>query len=233
MICVAWIDRKVWSFNLTNPIDSDTNVTSLLSKNTLEKYNNGLGANYHDGAMLANDDQFLLYGGNFEPTIYDPPDSDEVLGYEIYRSEVDKLWRQDFIEGTLTDKTNRWVAYGGAASAPSENRAWYFSGMTSATHGPIDLLWREPDSYTTAQDISNFLIEVDMSEQGSGVWTNSSLPRNVTGRANPELVWVPIGEQGILVVLGGVVYPYWTEESRQSEDPEASVGDLCRSTISA
>ena len=46
-----------------------------------------------------------------------------------------------------------------------------------------------------------------MSTQGQETWTNSSLPTSVPGRANAELVWVPVSEKGVLVAIGGVIDP--------------------------
>jgi hypothetical protein len=220
----AFVERLVWSLNLSNPIDENTNVTTLLFEKPLKKPSNGLGANFQDGAMLANDDQFFLYGGVFQSSDaeYQTPDSDEVLSNQLFLYGAERTWTADWKEWRLSDKTDRYITYGGAANAPSENKAWYFSGMTSPTHGEINLNWN-PDGKTFAQNVSNYFVEVDMAEQGAGVWTNSTLPSKIKGRANPEMVWVPVGEQGILVVLGGVVYPHWTARFTQSENPERSV----------
>lgn len=211
---------------MSNPINDDTNVTELLFDKTYKKPSDGLGALFEDGAMLANDDEFLLYGGNIQRANgeYEPPDGDEILGYQLRRYGAERLWEEGWDTVDLGDKTNRYITYGGAANAPSENKAWYFSGMTSPTGGSIEISGIGNRS-TTAQDISQTLIEVNMDVQSSEVWTNRTL-RNVDGRANPELVWVPVGDQGILVVLGGVTHPHWIAADEQSENPSASVSTL-------
>jgi len=221
----SWFDgdfrRLVYSFNLSNPVNPETNVSKLLIDDAMGKFNDGLGSNFHDGAMLANDNQYILFGGLIQ--MYggtkDPPDADEVLGYQFYRYGPERVFEPDWDSVNLGEDVNRYIAYGGGVSAPSENKAWYFSGMTSPSGGEI----KHPrtDGSTTPQNISNFLIEVDMEVQSNEVWTNKTL-EDVKGRANPEVVWVPVGEQGILVVLGGVVYPHWVTGSQQSEDAEAS-----------
>jgi hypothetical protein len=65
-----------------------------------------------------------------------------------------------------------------------------------------------------------------MREQFSEKWNNITLPDKIHGRANPEVVWVPIGKQGILVVLGGVVYPQWTTPTSKSDNETESVSAL-------
>jgi hypothetical protein len=58
-------------------------------------------------------------------------------------------------------------------------------------------------TYTTATS----LITVNMTAMRNESWRNSSLPANVSGRANAEMVWLPVSESGILVVIGGVINP--------------------------
>lgn len=221
----------IYTYNLTRPVDRETNVTGLLIENTIPKPPGGESANFQDGAMLANDAEFLLYGGNMKRIegLVEPPDGDEILGYQIYRYGAERSWVSQFDEVTLSNRTHRYIAYGGAASAPSENKAWYFSGMTSPSVGELESIV-VPDRSMTAQNISNYLIEVDMAVQSSEVWTNTSLPETVQGRANPEVVWVPVGEQGILVVLGGVTYPHWAGKGQESDDRDASVSSFLLTT---
>lgn len=164
-----------------------------------------------------------FYGGApFVLSKDDGPDADSVLAYEAYQYGSEKpLFGPSFQDTTLPDNITRYVAYGGAVNAPSENKAWYFSGMTSRSRGPI-YFNTYPNGSDKAQVISNSLISLDMSVQYEEEWTNTTLPANVSGRANPELVWVPVGKQGILVVLGGVVYPEWAGDNN-STNPEKSV----------
>jgi hypothetical protein len=118
----------------------------------------------------------------------------------------------------------RYVAYGGAANAPSENMAWYFSGLRSPTAGPI---YTKGNRLSSAVDVSNYLITVDLAEQGEEKFTNDTLPPDIHGRANPELVWVPVGSRGILVALGGVVYPDFITNNGSSTNATASVRTPC------
>ena len=172
--------------------------------------------------MLANDAEFFLYGGTYtrNAKLFQDPDADEVLEYQAYQYGPDKpAWEKGFKEPKLDKGVTRYIAYGGAVNAPSENKAWYFSGLASPTRGDIFL----NSAIDRAVNVSNTLIQLDMSEQLSEKWTNKTLPNDIKGRANPEVVWVPVGEQGILVVLGGVVYPQWAQQSQHSANKEASV----------
>ncbi|KAF4513284.1 hypothetical protein G6O67_000573 [Ophiocordyceps sinensis] len=218
----------ILTYNLSDPITPDTNTTGLLLKNGLLKArggkNNGISPEpgSYDGGMLANDAEFFLYGGALisNDYLYDQPAAGTVLAYQEYQYGEDKpLWQNGFYPAHLDDGVTRYVASGAAVSAPSENKAWYFSGLTSPTRGPITF---NGNRTTMAMNISNTLISLDMTTQFGEKWSNSTLPDDIKGRSNAELVWVPVGKQGILVVLGGVTYPEWATEVHKSEDAAAS-----------
>lgn len=194
------------SYDLSKPFGPDTNVTGILLDGMLSR-DRGQTPLYLDGALLANDDQFFFYGGALasQSESWTVPPGSQVIEYQVYAYGPDKpLWKPGFSTRTLPGGVTRYIAYGGSASAPSENKAWYFSGLAAKDRGPINFPGEPIPSVP-----SNTLIEVDMKEQYHETWTNRTVPDTIQPRANPELVWVPIGEQGILVVLGGVVYPEW------------------------
>ncbi|KYK59234.1 Galactose oxidase/kelch, beta-propeller [Drechmeria coniospora] len=191
---------------------------------------NGLSSkpNFYDGAMLANDAEFYLYGGVYtkNPELYINPAADSVLKYQAYQTYMptdDKpRFHQGFQDAHLDDGVTRYISYGAAANAPSENKAWYFSGMTSATHGP--LYWAGGNASERAVNMSNTLITLDMSTQMREKWSNSTLPVDIKARSAAEIVWVPVGKQGILVVLGGVTFPEWATVGHESENAKAGTG---------
>ncbi|KAI0441764.1 hypothetical protein F4803DRAFT_576167 [Xylaria telfairii] len=207
-----------YTLNFSIPFDSKTNFSSILDTISLAtggQATNNLKPNYYDGAMLANDHEFALYGGLLMYTDgYDLPDADQVL---YYRASGDGAPAQKFIPGftggKLPDNLTRYVTYGGAANAPSENKAWYFGGSRSPSWGPIYQPYN--DSFNPT-NVSNTLITLDLSESESEKWTNATLPPNIPSRANPSVVWVPVGDQGILVVLGGVAYPEYNNGDAES-----------------
>lgn len=211
-------------FNISNA-QTPTNFSSIL--NPLSRVSGGaannLAPNYFDGAMLGNDNEWFLYGGLVAQTdAYSPPRSDDVIAYAAYQYGAQKpAFGAGFFTAQLPDPMTRYVAYGGAANAPSENKAWYFSGMKSPTDGPIFYPSGSNESIL-AVNVSNTLITLDMSTQSSEKWTNTTLPGNIKGRAGPELVWVPASSQGILVALGGVTYPEFDNAAHKSKNETAS-----------
>lgn len=222
----------ILTFNLSKSFTADTNVTQILTDNYISKARGGTGnalgaaPNFVDGGMLYNDAEFWMFGGNLfqNKRLYDNPDEHWALGFQAYQYGPDKpLWGPGFVDAKLGN-VSRYITYGGAVSAPSENLAWYFPGMTSPSEGELTTV-AYPNGSTTAQNVSTSMVTLDMATQSSEKWAYKTLPTSVKGRANPEVVWVPVGEQGILVVLGGVTYPEWAgvTTSRKSENETASV----------
>ncbi|KAI0394353.1 hypothetical protein F5Y17DRAFT_261189 [Xylariaceae sp. FL0594] len=218
----------MYSLNLSLPFNASTNVSSIL--NRLSKAPNGGAANnyapnYYDGAMLANDDELFLYGGLLRQTDeYAPPNGNEVTSYQADQyGPVKQGFRSGFLIDRLPDGLTRYVTYGGAANSPSENKAWYFGGYTSPSGGPI----YEPGINKSVNPVavSNTLITLDLGTQGAEKWSNMTLPSNIKSRANPSVVWVPVSEQGILVILGGVTYPEYSNSSGISPNEAQSMKD--------
>ena len=81
-------------------------------------------------------------------------------------------------------------------------------------------------SYFAGINRNKTMITLDLATQQQEKWKNTTLPDFIKGRANPEVVWLPVGAQGILVILGGVIYPDFVEVNRKSENLAASVRSL-------
>jgi hypothetical protein len=213
---------------LSYAFSSNTNVTGLLVQDLLSKAVGGTGQsdigapNYVDGDLLANDDEFWFYGGQPELIIEPFPTKNSIVGYEAFQyGDISSNFHSGFVpDRTLPDNVSQFITFGGAARAPSENLAWYFSGATSESGG---LIPKTSNDTNSPAKISNYLITLDMSDQVFETWSNKSLPSNIKGRASPEVVWVPVGGQGILVALGGVVFPEYANSNRVSSNPTASV----------
>ncbi|KAI2624313.1 hypothetical protein GGR54DRAFT_655083 [Hypoxylon sp. NC1633] len=208
----------MYMLNFSTPFNSSTNVSSILTRRSKAPDGgaaNNIAPNYKDGALLANNDEFYLYGGLLRmTTAYSPPDADEVLGYMVSQYGANKeSFHPGYVNNKLPEGMTRFVTYGGAVNAPSENKAWYFGGYRSDSWGPIYEYFNA--TYDPSQ-ISNTLIKLDMSTQQQEVWSNKTLPRDTQSRANPSVVWVPVGAQGILVVLGGVLFPDYENSNRTS-----------------
>ncbi|KAI0469447.1 hypothetical protein F4859DRAFT_515941 [Xylaria cf. heliscus] len=207
-----------YTLNFSTPFNSSTNISSILGRIPFSGNGNSannLKQNYYDGAMLANDHEYALYGGlTLQTAAYGPPDGKEALFYQASDYGPPKTFYPGFVSRDLTGNLTQYITYGGAANAPSENKAWYFGGSRSASGGEI--YQRFPNVSINPTNVSNTLITLDLSLSQSEKWTNDTLPPGIPSRASPSVVWVPVGDQGILVVLGGVAYPYYTTPDQQS-----------------
>ncbi|KAF3766795.1 hypothetical protein M406DRAFT_287728 [Cryphonectria parasitica EP155] len=204
--------------NFSIPFNISQNISALFE----EPDRTSLKPLYYDGAMLASYDDYWLYGGLLTVTNKSAePDSNTGLEWEQYPSEEGQTaFSPLFTTYELSGNMTRYIAYGGAASVPSESLGFYFAGL----HGPTwdDIYYPDGDDADTATETSLTLITLDMAADYQGTWTNVTLPDDIPGRASPELVWVPVGKQGILVALGGVVYPEFVTADHVSENETAS-----------
>jgi hypothetical protein len=130
------------------------------------------------------------------------PDADLVLAYEAYEYGASReSWAPGFLTEDLPANITRYITNGAGVSAPSENMGYYFSGMRAADWGPIYY------DDGTADTLASTLISVNMTVMRGETWANDTLPPSVPARANAELAWIPIGENGLLVAIGGVIDP--------------------------
>ncbi|KAF4423940.1 Kelch repeat-containing protein [Colletotrichum fructicola] len=192
------------SFNFSNPFDLDTNLTKLIQTTSKAPGGSGLVGSYSpnriDGALLHNDAEFYLYGGNLQrrTDASEAPDDSKVVLWRLYDYGPEKpLFRNGSDQQTFPDGVSPLVTYGAGVSAPSENKAWYIGGMRSPVWGEI---YRTTSNKSNvANTTSSSLITLDMSTQLSETFSNKTL-EDFKPRANPSAVWVPVGKQGILVV---------------------------------
>ncbi|GFF58203.1 kelch repeat-containing protein 2 [Aspergillus udagawae] len=193
----------LYYLNLATSFDTTTsNLTALVGNiSKAGGIANNIAPTYRDGVMFANDNELYLYGGLLRLTdSQDPPAGNTVLGYERYQYGPDRQsWQPGFIIDNLDSGVTRYVTNGAGVSAPSENLGFYFSGMRGKDWGPI---YVDDES---ANVTSDRMIKVDMSTMRENKWSNLSLPAYVPPRANSELVWIPVAEDGVLVVIGGVI----------------------------
>ncbi|KAN0087323.1 hypothetical protein V8E54_001011 [Elaphomyces granulatus] len=189
----------VYNLNLTMPLDQTTNLTSLFKP--MSKPNN-IPWSFNDGAMFVNDNEFILYGGLFSSlNSSGSPAVNWILGYEQDQDGPESInWIPSFIQNSLPDGFTRYIAGGGAVSAPSENLSFYFSGVREQNWGVIT------DNGQLANVTANTLITVNMPTMSDQTWSNNTLPDNIPGRINAELVWIPVSQSGVLIAIGGVVH---------------------------
>ncbi|CAN8102576.1 unnamed protein product [Discula destructiva] len=204
------------------------NIPFNVSQNVSAKFDSiskGPVPLYYNGAMLANDDEYFLYGGSVGWNYIgaDPVDN-QGLKYKRYDYGIEETgFTVGYISYGLESYGNlstRNIAYGAAANVPSENLAFVFSGLRSPNFGQLEFPAATLNS--NASEVSNTLFSLDFTTQNQEKWTNYTLPESISGRASAELVWVPVGEKGILVALGGVVFPSFTSPIHQSVNATAS-----------
>ncbi|KAL2007651.1 hypothetical protein VTN00DRAFT_7633 [Thermoascus crustaceus] len=208
---------NVYELSLRLPFDTkSTNLTKLFTQRsqTGELASSGLAPGYRDGVMFANDGEYIVYGGATALTDSQaPPPPDRVIAYEAYQWGPEKPnWKAGFYYRSLPSNVTTFVTDGAGVSAPSENLGFYFSGMHAKDWGPC---WDDNES---ANITANTLVTVDMSVMREETWKIDTLPDDVPGRASAELVWIPVSESGILIAIGGVIYP----ESWESHNLTAS-----------
>ncbi|KAI1807124.1 hypothetical protein F4811DRAFT_35680 [Daldinia bambusicola] len=201
----------IYTLNFSTPFNASSNFSEILTHHNISKGLNGgaannLAPNYHSGALLGNDHEFFTYGGLLLPSSVDAePDADHMVEYVASQYGAEKPQYQLGVRySRLPESITRYVTNGGAVNVPSENKAWYFGGYRSESGGPI-YEYAMNDSLNPT-NTSDYLITLDMDTQTQETWKNETIG-NISSRADPSVVWVPVGEQGILVVLGGVVYP--------------------------
>jgi hypothetical protein len=132
----------------------------------------------------------------------EPNGPNQAVGYEQdqygpYRT----LWQPGFVQKDLPNNLTRYITNGAGVSAPSENLGFYFSGMHGVNWGTIN--YGDQSANVTA----NTLITVNLTVMGQETWENDTLPDSIPPRANAELVWIPVSESGVLIAIGGVIYP--------------------------
>lgn len=126
-----------------------------------------------------------------------------MLGYEAFQYDgiTKQNWEPRWWNDNLPANVTTYITNGAGESAPSENLGFYFSGMHAPNWGAI--------SYPpyTANTTADTFVTVNMTVMESETWVTDKLPSYIQGRANAELVWVPVSESGVLVAIGGVVEP--------------------------
>ncbi|KAG9236167.1 hypothetical protein BJ875DRAFT_372696 [Amylocarpus encephaloides] len=211
----------VYLLNFSTPFNTTGGFNLTAAFTTISKAASGANANnigplYLDGAMLANDNEWITYGGLYKNTdAYKPQDANAVAAYQRYQYGPPRdQFQPGYVLQDLPTGMTRYVSNGAPVSVPSENLGFYFSGLRSASSGAIFDSPAASNSSFRANVTSATLISLDLSVQGKEVWNNDTLPTTVPGRANAEIVWVPVGTRGILVAIGGVINPSFATVSQ-------------------
>ena len=210
----------VYSLNFSTAFNTSQNLSSIFTNTSKASGGgaaNNVGPNYYDGAMFTNDYQWVTYAGLPELTdSYSPQGSGAFAEDELYPSRSDETFQPGYALGQLSTGITRYVAYGAAASVASENLAYYFGGLRSASYGPIYYDPGPANESLNADQLSPTLIELDMNPLQLEAWNNYTLPDEIPSRASAEIPWLPYGERGILILIGGVIYPAYANVNQKN-----------------
>lgn len=196
----------------------NTQTTNLGSLFTARSKVTGTGSNiappYTDGMMFANKFDIYFYGGLVDATSeYSSANpKEEILAYSIYGAIGP--FDVDMSVGSTSPPT-RYIAAGAGVNIPSEMLSYYFGGYEALGGGPVSTV-------TFDYQLSSSLVEVDMTKSLEiPTFTNYTLHKSVPSRAGAQLVWIPVSSQGMLVVIGGVLYPDDLYDSADNDTQKA------------
>lgn len=215
------------SLSLKKAFSFSDNITALLDTHPrVSGPSKDVAPSYLDGALLSNDAQFFLYGGATVPSDAHPdPDADFVEEFQAHGYKDEDDFKAGFVSEELPEGVDRNVAFGVGISVPSENKAWYFSGMRAEDHGAIYPADFAADERSIPVDVADSFVSVafDEDSQNEQTWKNETLPPDVGKRGGASGVFVPVGEHGILVFVGGVTHGGFANETQQSSNAAALV----------
>lgn len=201
----------LYLLSFSTPFNTSEDISTVFTTSPKDGGDaNNIAPNYIDGTMMANDFEWFTYGGQlFNTETFEPPANNSVATWEKYPSGPPGSFQPGYSLDVLPDTTSRYVTYGGGVSVPSENLGFYFAGMRSPSGGPIYYLpGPSAENQSANADVNSMtLIQLNMTVQQNETWNNYTLPSTVPGRASPEIAWVPVSEQGVLVAIGGVLDP--------------------------
>lgn len=226
----------IFTLNLTQSFNIDPSVNVSSAFDMIPKDPGTTGPNAKGGHFLANDYEFMLYGGLDQNTdkrahLHD----DSVLAMNLFKHGQLPLTDSGKLDVRTLEPVTRNVAEGAYVSAPSENLGFVFSGTRNQNWSQILQDATVPES--EANVLSNQLITVDLTNMDGETWSNTTIPRNVPPRAGAELVWIPAGKKGTLVAIGGTNLNYNLSASFDTlSDSEikniTSIGKTLVSTVS-
>lgn len=159
-----------------------------------------MDADVKGGAIFYSEDQLLLFGG-------EPEDLDTRSAYPG-KAQISRLQLKDNKGFEMTSLSNdgkdvnRFVTKGAYTSVPGEKLGFLFGGLRNKDWEEIRTTGRVP---YYAIEYSDRLIKVDMNEYRDESWSYETIPKDVSQRYDASLTWVPRGEKGSLVLIGGAV----------------------------
>lgn len=160
-----------------------TIVTSLLFSSS----------DYYRGLSILGTDSDLLNGQLFEPE----PDSPKYNPGINFAVSYDSHYEPNLPEPVTTN-----VTHGAGTSVADLHMGFYFSGLQTPQGDGLVAFGTDRASVTY-----DHLLKVEMTPLHLAKWHELPLPDNVAGRGGAGMAWLPVSNQGLLVVIGGVQYP--------------------------
>ncbi|MBA7489613.1 hypothetical protein ES702_00147 [subsurface metagenome] len=103
---------------------------------------------------------------------------------------------------------NDFITSGSYASAPDLGLGWMFGGMVSANRTEIEYVASDEDpNHPTVAEINFMKVTMPASAAGQVEFQRLNWPAGATPRSEGGLVWLPYGEQGVLIAFGGAEIP--------------------------
>ncbi|RGP76880.1 hypothetical protein FLONG3_4963 [Fusarium longipes] len=192
----AVVDRKLYIdggiINYQTPADNLTNSfftyndLDTVSDEGMPEFHTGLSKNGTipsvEGGILWEDSvnkRLYLYGGEYEDAATDP--------FTLYSYDI--LYDEWHSYGSPPNSVKA-ASYGAGVSVPTRGEAYYYGGWLSENSVP---------DWEGSRLASSGLIKYVMD---SNTWSNVSGPDDV-GRAEGAMIYLPIGDDGMLVYFGG------------------------------
>lgn len=119
--------HRLYSIALTHPFTISDGQNAVQN---VSKPDGNIGTDFKNGFMLANDYQFIVYGGYMDLLDKDPAVGQSwALARYLFQNGNTPLEKPTWKTLGLSGVT-RYIAGGGSVNVPSENKAFVFSGAT-------------------------------------------------------------------------------------------------------
>ncbi|KAK5084472.1 hypothetical protein LTR05_005548 [Lithohypha guttulata] len=208
-----WADTKIRNadkglylkINLTNSFNIHNQTADEILIRGEQENSDPSAPNYISGGMFHNDYQWYTFGGQADK---DP------IGVSVNQGMLfPSNPAQTIFSPSVRPENNHrpigpvseYIVAGSYASSLSNDRAqaygWYLGGVGSTDNTSL-LLYGDPPT----QPAKTF-IRVDMTDPEHASFQYMRWPDGQSNRAQGGLVWLPYGEAGVLVSLGGAELP--------------------------
>ncbi|KAK5086866.1 hypothetical protein LTR05_004036 [Lithohypha guttulata] len=196
----------LYEINLCNSFNT-TAIDTFALLNYIEETPDDNSPVWVGGGIVANDFEFYTYGGL--PTKDTPEGSSSVINGKLFPYSQGQLFDSAYspVGPSRLSNVNDRVTAGAYASGPAKDRTgFYFSGMISENGSELDYYAMDSSSKHVTNASSSF-VRIDMRDPNNASFSSTALPPAIVPRGESSMVWIPFGDDGTLIVLGGAQYP--------------------------